>query len=62
MVLLAVVLAAYANHFHNSFHMDDAPAIVNNAHVAQIQPAAQGVVPAGCVVSHKARMEKSTKK
>jgi len=38
------------------------PAIVNNAHVAQIQPAAQGVVPAGYVVSHNARIEKSTKK
>jgi tetratricopeptide (TPR) repeat protein len=30
LLLLAVVLAAYSNHFHNSFHFDDGNAIVSN--------------------------------
>jgi tetratricopeptide (TPR) repeat protein len=37
MLLLAVVLAAYANHFHNSFHMDDAHTIVNNASIRDLR-------------------------
>jgi tetratricopeptide (TPR) repeat protein len=36
-LLLAVVLAAYANHFHNSFHMDDAHTIVNNAAIRDLR-------------------------
>src|ERR1043166_3881766 len=36
-VLVALVLvAAYANHFHNSFHFDDAHTIVNNAAIREL--------------------------
>src|SRR2546421_4550589 len=35
--LLAVLLAAYANHFHNSFHFDDAHTIVNNAAIRELR-------------------------
>ncbi|MGD0868521.1 MAG: tetratricopeptide repeat protein [Bryobacteraceae bacterium] len=30
LLLLAAVLAAYSNHFHNDFHFDDSPAIQHN--------------------------------
>jgi tetratricopeptide (TPR) repeat protein len=36
-LLLAAILAAYANHFHNSFHMDDAHTIVNNASIRDLR-------------------------
>src|SRR5207249_11479074 len=37
-VLLAVgLLAAYANHFHNSFHFDDAHTVVNNASIRELR-------------------------
>ncbi len=37
-VLLAIVLlAAYANHFHNSFHFDDAHAVENNAPIRELR-------------------------
>src|SRR5258708_2904758 len=35
--LLAALLAAYANHFHNSFHFDDAHTIVNNASIRELR-------------------------
>src|SRR5213594_1274478 len=36
--LLAVILAAaYANHFHNSFHFDDAHTIVTNAAIQDLR-------------------------
>src|SRR5258708_12661738 len=35
--LLAALLAAYANHFHNSFHFDDAHTIVNNAAIRELR-------------------------
>src|ERR1700747_995574 len=36
--LLAVALiAAYANHFYNSFHFDDAHTIVNNAAIRELR-------------------------
>jgi len=35
-LLLIVILAAYANHFHNGFHMDDGHAIVNNASIREL--------------------------
>src|SRR5438270_4402868 len=35
--LLAVLLAAYANHFHNSFHFDDAHTVVNNASIRELR-------------------------
>ena len=34
-LLLAALLAAYANHFHNGFHFDDAHTIVNNAAIRE---------------------------
>src|SRR3954453_17530485 len=34
--LMALVLA-YANHFHNSFHFDDAHTIVNNAAIRELR-------------------------
>ena len=37
LLLLAVVLAAYANHFHNGFHFDDAHTIVNNAAIRELR-------------------------
>src|SRR5947209_15249480 len=36
-VLLLVLLAAYANHFRNSFHFDDAHTIVNNAAIQELR-------------------------
>src|SRR4029077_12881511 len=36
-LLLAALLAAYANHFHNSFHFDDAHTIVNNASIREMR-------------------------
>jgi tetratricopeptide (TPR) repeat protein len=37
-VLLVIVLfGAYANHFHNSFHFDDAHTIVNNASIRSLR-------------------------
>ena len=35
-LLLAAVCAAYANHFHNGFHFDDAHSIVNNAYIRDL--------------------------
>ena len=35
-LLLALLLAAYANHFQNSFHFDDAHTIVNNAAIREL--------------------------
>ena len=34
-LLLVAILAVYANHFHNSFHFDDAHTIVNNAAIRE---------------------------
>lgn len=36
MLLAAALLAAYANHFQNSFHFDDAHTIVNNAAIRSL--------------------------
>ncbi|MEY2489050.1 MAG: protein O-mannosyl-transferase [Verrucomicrobiota bacterium] len=36
-LLLAALIAAYANHFHNSFHFDDAHTIVNNASIRELR-------------------------
>ena len=36
-LLLLALLAAYANHFHNSFHFDDAHTIVNNAAIRELR-------------------------
>ena len=35
--VLAVLLAAYANHFHNGFHYDDGHTIVNNASIRELR-------------------------
>ena len=35
--LLAALLPAYANHFHNSFHFDDAHTVVNNASIRELR-------------------------
>ena len=35
-LLLAALVAAYANHFHNSFHFDDAHTIENNAAIREL--------------------------
>src|SRR4029079_2015874 len=35
-LLLITLLSAYANHFHNSFHFDDAHTIVNNAAIREL--------------------------
>jgi protein O-mannosyl-transferase len=35
-LLLIVILAAYANHFQNTFHMDDGHTIVNNASIREL--------------------------
>ena len=35
--MLAVLLAAYANHFHNSFHFDDWHTIVNNTSIRELR-------------------------
>src|SRR5213080_5414991 len=36
-LLLAALVAAYANHFHNSFHFDDAHTIENNAAIRELR-------------------------
>ena len=36
-LLILVALLAYANHFHNSFHFDDAHTIENNAAIRQLR-------------------------
>jgi tetratricopeptide (TPR) repeat protein len=36
-LLLVALVAAYANHFHNSFHFDDAHTIVNNASIRELR-------------------------
>ena len=36
-LLLVALAAAYANHFHNSFHFDDAHTIVNNASIRELR-------------------------
>src|SRR5207253_4297952 len=36
-LLLAALLTAYANHFHNSFHFDDAHTVVNNASIRELR-------------------------
>src|SRR5580704_10614403 len=36
-LLLVALLAAYANHFHNSFHFDDAHTIENNAAIRDVR-------------------------
>jgi Flp pilus assembly protein TadD len=36
-LLLAALVAAYANHFHNSFHFDDAHTIENNAAIRDLR-------------------------
>ena len=36
-LLAFAILAAYANHFHNSFHFDDAHTIVNNASIRELR-------------------------
>lgn len=36
-LLLIALVAAYANHFHNSFHFDDAHTIVNNASIRELR-------------------------
>src|SRR2546423_4356261 len=36
-LLLIFVLATYSNHFHNSFHFDDAHTIENNASIRELR-------------------------
>ncbi|HEX4696306.1 MAG TPA: tetratricopeptide repeat protein [Candidatus Udaeobacter sp.] len=36
-LLLIALVTAYANHFHNSFHFDDAHTIVNNASIGELR-------------------------
>src|SRR5438270_946507 len=36
-LLLAALVVAYANHFHNSFHFDDAHTIVTNAAIRSLR-------------------------
>src|SRR5438132_12502074 len=36
-LLLAAIFAAYANHFNNSFHLEDAHTIVNNASIRELR-------------------------
>src|SRR4051812_23776351 len=36
-VVLVALLATYANHFHNSFHFDDAHTVVNNASIRALK-------------------------
>jgi hypothetical protein len=36
-LLVVAILAGYANHFHNSFHFDDAHTIVNNAAIRELR-------------------------
>jgi protein O-mannosyl-transferase len=35
-LMVVAILAAYANHFHNGFHMDDGHTIVNNASIREL--------------------------
>ena len=35
--LVAIIAAAYTNHFHNSFHFDDAHRLVNNAAIRELR-------------------------
>src|ERR1700738_4430361 len=37
LLLIAVLVAAYANHFQNGFHFDDAHTIVNNAAIRELR-------------------------
>src|SRR6478672_8680856 len=36
-LLVASLIAAYSNHFHNSFHFDDAHTIVTNAAIRELR-------------------------
>src|SRR5438094_10483559 len=36
-LLLAAILVAYSNHFHNGFHYDDGHTIVNNAVIRELR-------------------------
>src|SRR5450631_3698613 len=36
-LLLAVIVTAYANHFHNGFHFDDAHTIENNLAIRELR-------------------------
>src|SRR2546421_8397404 len=36
-LLVAAIVAAYANHFHNGFHFDDSHTIENNAAIRQLR-------------------------
>src|SRR5438552_10340865 len=36
-LLLVALVAAYANHFHNSFHFDDAHTVENNASIRELR-------------------------
>src|SRR5260370_8888826 len=36
-VFLVILIAAYSNHFHNSFHFDDAHTIVTNAAIRDLR-------------------------
>ena len=36
-LLLIALVAAYSNHFHNSFHFDDAHTIVTNAAIRELR-------------------------
>src|SRR5467141_1416429 len=36
-LLVVTLIAAYANHFHNSFHFDDAHTVVNNAAIRELR-------------------------
>ena len=35
-ILFAVLIAAYANHFNNGFHFDDSHAVVDNVHIRDL--------------------------
>jgi len=36
-ILFAVLIAAYANHFNNGFHFDDSHAVVDNVHIRSLK-------------------------
>src|SRR5438105_1454565 len=36
-LFLLTIVAAYSNHFHNGFHMDDGHTIVNNASIRELR-------------------------
>src|SRR5260370_29941274 len=36
-LFLVILIAAYSNHFHNSFHFDDAHTIVTNAAIRELR-------------------------